>query len=110
MIENDEQQIINEPTIIEAKSESDAVHPRFIKENPEEILKYEQEHYYYCIQCQLYFAPTFEGLSIHYDKEIISHKPLGSCFYCKGKVYEYTKQGESKLYHNCRNKTENHEQ
>ncbi|CAG9856453.1 unnamed protein product [Phyllotreta striolata] len=90
-----------EQTATPSISEFDAVHPRFVKENPEDVVKYEQEHYYYCEQCRMYFAPTFEALRVHFDKEIITHEPIGSCFYCKGNVFGYKKSGQLRAYHNC---------
>lgn len=83
-------------------TEFDAVHPRFAPEDPNAVLKYEKENYYYCKQCRLYFAPTFIALKTHFKHQMIEHNPIGTCFYCKGKVYEFLQNEESKLYHNCR--------
>lgn len=84
-------------------SEVDAVHPRFTKEDPEEISVYEKANYYFCKQCNLYFAPTVLGLKTHFTKEIIEHNSIGSCFYCKGKVYEYYLNKTSLVFHKCHN-------
>lgn len=84
-------------------TEFDAVHPRFRKETSEEISTYEKANYYYCKQCNLYFAPTVLGLETHFTKEIIKHDSFGSCFYCKGKVFEYYLNEISLVFHNCNN-------
>lgn len=84
-------------------TEFDAVHPRFRKEATEDISSYEKANYYYCKQCNLFFAPTVLGLETHFTKEIIKHNCFGSCFYCKGKVYEYYLNETSLVFHNCKN-------
>lgn len=83
-------------------TEADAVHPRFKNETPEETKAYQKTNYYFCKQCQLYFAPTVLGLKNHFTKQIITHTACGTCIYCKGNVYEYYLNENSCVFHNCR--------
>lgn len=83
-------------------TESDAVHPRFIRQSSEEIREYELHNYYFCKQCNLFFAPSVNGLNMHFKADRVKHEAIGSCFYCKGRVYEYTLNNEPRVYHNCR--------
>nr|CAH7752699.1 unnamed protein product [Callosobruchus chinensis] len=95
-----------EYTRIETASESDAVHSRFCPEDPETVQKYEKENYYYCPQCKLYFAPSYQGLYMHFTHPIVRHDSCGSCLYCKGSVYEYHLNIELRIYHNCKDSNE----
>lgn len=96
------QKITRKLIVKEAVTESDAVHPRFVEETREHIAKFEKENYYYCKQCNLFFASTYNGLKTHFTDEITTHQATGSCFYCKGKVYEYSLNRNYFVYHNCR--------
>ncbi|ENN76536.1 hypothetical protein D910_08324 [Dendroctonus ponderosae] len=94
---------INETFITaECITEFDAVHPRFQPEDEAVALRYQQEHYYFCQQCNLFFAPTVTGLKVHFKGDMVKHKTCGSCFYCQGPVYEYSINSERKVYHSCK--------
>lgn len=83
-------------------TEYDAVHPRFQKPNEAADVAYEEKNHYYCEQCKMFFAPTDDGLKMHFQKEIKTHRPYKDpCVYCNGKVYEYVINGESRVFHNC---------
>lgn len=104
VMENSKEVVEEEFVRRETVTESDAVHPRFIKEDPEEIREYELHNYYFCQQCNIFFAPTVQGLKTHFKGDIVRHEAIGSCFYCKGKVYEYSLDNKLRVYHNCKDK------
>lgn len=88
----------------EAKTELDAIHPRFMEPQDAQIIReYEIRHHYYCDECKLFFANSLEALKIHFDGEMVQHKPYASCFYCHGSVFEYKFNNKRQLYHDCRN-------
>ncbi|KAL1497747.1 hypothetical protein ABEB36_008653 [Hypothenemus hampei] len=72
----------------EANTEFDAIHPRFQPEDEEVALKYQQQNYYFCGQCNIFFAPTVRGLNIHFKGDMVKHSSCGSCFYCHGELCE----------------------
>lgn len=95
-------EMVEEFIMKESKTEFDAVHPRFVKpENLERVRRFQMENDYFCEQCRLFFAPTVEALKLHFKGDIVQHRPYGSCFYCKGAVYQYKFNQESLLYHKC---------
>ncbi|CAH0564181.1 unnamed protein product [Brassicogethes aeneus] len=88
----------------EAYSEFDAAHPRFIKQNEEDVLKFQTENHYYCKQCKFFFAPTVLGLKTHFKGDVVKHAPYEkNCVYCEGSVYEYYLNNVRQYYHNCQN-------
>lgn len=89
----------------EARTEFDAIHPRFKPEDEVVALKYQKENYFHCQQCNTFFAPTVTALNTHFKGDIVKHKPCSSCFYCRGEVYEYTINNQHRIYHTCRRRT-----
>lgn len=87
-------------------TESDAVHPRFLdtEKKEKEEHEYEVNHYYYCEQCKLFFAPDDKGLRTHFNEARVKHNPSGNCFYCSGPVYTYSISRKKYSYHNCKTK------
>lgn len=84
-------------------TELDAIHPRFLEaQDPEEIRQYEIYNHYFCEECDLFIAPTYKGLKIHFNGEMVQHKPYASCFYCRGVVFQYRFRRQRQVYHNCR--------
>lgn len=87
------------------QSEHDACHPRFIDpEDPEVVFEYQTKHDYYCPACNMFFAPTYTGVKMHFRDDFIVHRPYGLCMYCKGPAYEYRLNNRIKLFHNCSGK------
>ncbi|KAF2886202.1 hypothetical protein ILUMI_19970 [Ignelater luminosus] len=101
-VELPKQQVSEQECEIEVTTEFDAVHPRFREpKKPEAIEEFQRANDYYCEQCKLYFAPDVVALKTHFREDMVKHKQIAECFYCKGPVYGYKFNNEQKIYHNC---------
>lgn len=97
-------QPVTEPECEESEitTEFDAIHPRFRDpKKPEVIEEFQRTNDYYCEQCKLYFAPDVLALKTHFKEDMVKHKQVGECFYCKGPVYAYKFNNKQHVYHNC---------
>lgn len=105
-MESNQKQTVEDFPSKESRTEFDAVHPRFAKPEEVEVRQYQTEHDYFCEQCDMFFAPTVRALKYHFKSGRISHTSCGSCFYCKGPVYEYGQNNVGRLYHICETTTD----
>lgn len=80
---------------------SDAVHPRFDAPSKEETEEFQQEHHYYCPECQAYMAPTPLALREHFSPKRTNHYRTQPCVYCKQPVYKYILNNEEYFHHDC---------
>lgn len=81
---------------------SDAVHPRFDAPPDEQLsIEYKRKHFYYCPQCNDFMAPTTLALREHFSPERIKHERTEPCVYCKGPVYVYNINNETRVHHDC---------
>lgn len=100
-MENRQKENTEEFIAKESRTEFDAVHPRFVRPEETQVREFQREHDYFCEPCNLFLAPTIQALKYHFKKGRVTHQPRGSCFYCKGPVYEYKLNDDSLLYHIC---------